>query len=262
VAQAGLIVDSTARIDNLHNLELAVKKLRSPVWPENVFGKINVALANKGDVIYDANCAGCHDPNPARTGPNKFGKTFARVDFSTPLFPAPDGTVPPQGLLGTDSTAAASFATRVGPDGKASVAALLSISGTMILQRFFALNGKTDAQKIDYLDYRESLTPTTAQLTTYKARPLNGVAFTAPYLHNGSVASLHELLLPPAQRLKKFHVGSNDFDPVKVGFKTTAEPGTVQLDTAAVGNGNGGHVYGTNLSSADRAALIEYLKTL
>jgi mono/diheme cytochrome c family protein len=278
LAQAGLIVDSTARIDNLHSLESSVKKLKSPVWPESVFGKINVTLANKGDVIYEANCAGCHDPNPARTGPNAFGKTFARVDFSTPLFPAPDGTVPPQGLLGTDSTAAISFATRrafpgpftaiatakglLGPDGKASVAALLSVSGTLILQRFFAINGKTDAQKIDYLDYRESLTPTTAQLTTYKARPLNGVAFTAPYLHNGSVASLHELLLPPAQRLKQFYVGSNVFDPIKVGFLTIKTPEGVLLDTTKTGNGNGGHVYGTNLSLADRLALIEYLKTL
>jgi hypothetical protein len=277
-AQAGLIVDSTARIDNLHALEGAVKKLKSPVWPESVFGKINTKLASKGDAIYDANCRSCHDPDPARTGPNAFGKTFARVDFSTPLFPAPDGSIPAGGLLGTDATAAYSFATRrafpgpftaaatanglIGPDGKASVAALLSISGTMILQRFFVLNGKTDAQKIDYLDYRESRTPTTAQLTTYKARPLNGVAFTAPYLHNGSVASLYELLLPPAQRLKQFYVGSNVFDPVKVGFLTIQTPDGVLLDTTKTGNGNGGHVYGTNLSLADRMALIEYLKTL
>jgi mono/diheme cytochrome c family protein len=205
---------STANIPNLHKLENLLKTLRSPEWPADVLGAIDMDLATEGSVIYSATCAGCHteDPQP-RTGPNAFGLTFAKINFATPL-----------NLLGTDPSAAMSFATRrvnpgpwapimqaqgqVGPDGKVPVLALLGLSGQMVLGRFFAVNGLTDAQKIDYLGYRESRSPTVAQLTTYKARPLNGVAFTAPFLHNGSVQSIWELLLPAAQRMKQFYVGN------------------------------------------------------
>jgi hypothetical protein len=261
-------LDSTVNARNLHALENSIKSLRAPVWPEHIFGAIDRALADKGAVLYGAKCASCHtqDPQP-RTAPNRFGVTFAKTDFSTPL-----------SALGTDPTAAMSFATRraepgpwrpiaqanglIGPDGKASAAALLSVSGTLIIQKFFAMNGLTDLQKLDFLGFRESLTPTVAQITTYKARPLNGVAFTPPYLHNGSVASMYELLLPPAQRKTEFFVGSKEFDPVALGFSTERESNSVLFDTRAVGNSNAGHVYGTDLSHEDRLALIEFIKTL
>ncbi|HUH01519.1 MAG TPA: cytochrome c, partial [Kofleriaceae bacterium] len=271
-------LSSSANIDNLHALENWLKALRSPAWPEEILGAIDGDLAAQGADLYASNCAGCHNPSPARTGPNAFGLTFARVDFSTPLFPAPDGTIPPGGLLGTDPLAAYSFATRradpgpftaiaqaqgiIGPDGKAPVAALLAISGGMIIQRFFAENGLSDLEKLGYLGYRESRSASIAQLTTYKARPLNGVAFTAPYLHNGSVPSMYELLLPPSQRSTAFYVGSKQYDPDTLGYSTDWEQGAVLLDTTQLGNGNGGHYYGTNLSDGERMALIEYIKTL
>ena len=98
----------------------------------------------------------------------------------------------------------------------------------------------------------------------YKARPLDGIWATAPYLHNGSVASLHELLLPAPARMKVFHIGSMDFDPAKVGFDPSPAPGTTLLDTSLPGNSNAGHdTYGNySFSEDDRRALIEYLKTL
>ena len=34
------------------------------------------------------------------------------------------------------------------------------------------------------------------------------------------------------------------------------------LDTAERGNGNGGHTYGTRLPPEEKAALVEYMKTL
>ena len=97
---------------------------------------------------------------------------------------------------------------------------------------------------------------------TYKARPLDGIAFTAPFLHNGSVPSMYELLLPPAQRTKQFWVGSRQLDPIKLGFSTAQEPQSVLLDTNLLGNSNSGHTYGTELGETDRLALLEYLKTL
>jgi len=83
-------------------------------------------------------------------------------------------------------------------------------------------------------------------------------------LHNGSVASLWELLLPATQRMASFKVGSPKFDPKNVGYVTDETPfktGTFVADPDS-GNGNGGHEYGTDLSEADRWAIVEYLKTL
>ncbi len=94
----------------------------------------------------------------------------------------------------------------------------------------------------------------------YKARPLNGIWATAPYLHNGSVPNLVELLKPAAQRVKTFHVGSQEFDPVNVGFKD--DPNQPLFDTTGDGNSNTGHEYGTDLSPEQRSQLIEYLKSL
>lgn len=96
----------------------------------------------------------------------------------------------------------------------------------------------------------------------YKARPLNGIWATAPSLHNGSVPNLGELLLPPAQRSKKFAVGRREFDAQNVGFQTAEVPGAFIFDTARAGNASSGHDYGTTLSPGDRQALLEYLKSI
>jgi hypothetical protein len=94
----------------------------------------------------------------------------------------------------------------------------------------------------------------------YKARPLNGVWATAPYLHNGSVRTLAELLEPAAKRANKFHVGSRTFDSDGVGFiNDTAMP---EFDTSATGNGNGGHEYGADLKPEEKKDLLQYLKSL
>jgi hypothetical protein len=127
------------------------------------------------------------------------------------------------------------------------------------------------------------------ELLAYKARPLNGIWATAPYLHNGSVPTLYDLLLParlrntatvgvnlpePAGpvRPEVFAVGLREFDPVKVGFVSAADtPGAPFIFRArnAVtgepipGNYNSGHNYGTSqLGEEERLELVEYLKTL
>ncbi len=99
----------------------------------------------------------------------------------------------------------------------------------------------------------------------YAAEPLDGVWLRAPYLHNGSVPNMDDLLKPAPQRTKVFYRGYDVYDPVKLGFITDgAEAKRVgfRLDTGERGNGNGGHEYGTGLSPEERKALIEYLKTL
>jgi hypothetical protein len=100
----------------------------------------------------------------------------------------------------------------------------------------------------------------------YIAPPLDGVWATAPYLHNGSVPTLDDLL-NSSQRPKMWRrsLDSKDFDNVKIGWKYTIE--TTQKDaqtfnTALKGYGNQGHIYADKFSADERKAVIEYLKTL
>jgi len=126
---------------------------------------------------------------------------------------------------------------------------------------------------------------------SYKARPLNGIWATAPFLHNGSIASLMDLLSPPEERPALLQLGDIAFDPVSVGLKRAPNlekyaadiynrNGYFILDTSIPGNSNRGHefssawdatkewdqqqqgVIGPEFSRDERLGLIEYLKTL
>jgi cytochrome c553 len=123
-------------------------------------------------------------------------------------------------------------------------------------------------------------------ILSYKARPLNGIWATAPYLHNGSVPTLYDLLgmsdiklttddpdrpANAAPRPEVFGVGSRNYDPVKGGYVSDLnDPDNkfvfrVKDENGAPipGNYNNGHDYGTaTLSEDDRMALVEYMKSL
>jgi mono/diheme cytochrome c family protein len=99
----------------------------------------------------------------------------------------------------------------------------------------------------------------------YANMPLDGLWLRAPYLHNGSVPTLHDLLEPPDRRPTVFYRGYDVYDFANVGFVSNgpeAERTGFRYDTSVPGNNNGGHVYGTDLSPAEKAALLEFLKTL
>ena len=99
----------------------------------------------------------------------------------------------------------------------------------------------------------------------YTAVPLDGIWLTAPYLHNGSVPSLADLLEPVDARPKMFWRGDDLFDAERVGFVSTGEEAQrvgTPLDVTKPGNSNAGHTYGTTLSADEKRALLEYLKTL
>lgn len=99
----------------------------------------------------------------------------------------------------------------------------------------------------------------------YIAAFLDGIWLRAPYLHNGSVPSLRDMLKPARERPKVFYRGYDVYDPENVGFVTQgpqAERVGTKYDVSARSNGNQGHEFGTNLSARDKDALIEYLKTL
>jgi mono/diheme cytochrome c family protein len=94
----------------------------------------------------------------------------------------------------------------------------------------------------------------------YKGRPLNGVWATAPYLHNGSVPNLMELLKPASQRVAQFKVGSREYDVDNVGFRT--DQGEFTFDATQPGNSNAGHEFGAEWDDDQRRDVIEYLKSL
>ncbi len=94
----------------------------------------------------------------------------------------------------------------------------------------------------------------------YKGRPLNGIWATAPYLHNGSVPTLAQLLKKTSDREPKFFVGEREFLPDEVGF--VYESGPSEFDTSKPGNSNAGHEFGVDLTEAEKQALLEYLKSL
>jgi hypothetical protein len=102
----------------------------------------------------------------------------------------------------------------------------------------------------------------------YANSPLDGVWLRAPYLHNGSVPTLRDLLEPSTKRPPKFYRGYDVYDQKKVGFVSDVaeENGRkyFHYDTGEPGNSNKGHDgkrYGTELSNAEKDALVEYLKT-
>ncbi len=102
----------------------------------------------------------------------------------------------------------------------------------------------------------------------YANMPLDGLWLRAPYLHNGSVPTLRDLLEPHDKRPTVFYRGNDLYDPIKVGYVSTmAEEGSkkyFKFDTTVEGNSNVGHegkIYGTELSNDEKTALVEYLKT-
>ena len=104
------------------------------------------------------------------------------------------------------------------------------------------------------------------QKGSYEARVMQGIWAAAPYLHNGSVPTLAELLKPAATRVKQFKIG-NAYDTVDVGLATEQSQFNQTLVTTDCsnlnsGNSNCGHEFGTKLPDADKKALLEYLKTL
>lgn len=99
----------------------------------------------------------------------------------------------------------------------------------------------------------------------YSNVPLDGLWARAPYLHNGSVPTLWDLLLGVAERPRVFYRGYTVYDREKVGFVSSgpeAEAAGFKFDISIPGNGNQGHLYGTELSPEEKKALLEFLKTL
>jgi mono/diheme cytochrome c family protein len=98
----------------------------------------------------------------------------------------------------------------------------------------------------------------------YVAVPLDGVWLRAPFFHNGSVPSLADVLEPVERRPREFWRGYDVYDPARVGFVSSgpeAQRIGTRHDVSKPGNGNTGHLYGTELPPEGKRVLLEFLKT-
>jgi hypothetical protein len=254
--------------------------LRSPKWPNDILPPIDQKLADKGAELYKTHCQECHRPPVSSAAfwdfnnkdwwtKNEAGESILKVE-NVPI--SHIGTDPAQAADMISRTVA--LPTNLGIDKSGFADAL----GAVVVK---TVNYVFDQQKppvppeerkrIDgYMpnELRGEL--------AYKVRPLNGIWATPPYLHNASVPTIEDLLGDPEKRPAKFYLGSREYDPVKLGYKTDPITNGFEFDTSIRGNSNRGHefrkdfskekeikgVIGPALSADDRKALIEYLKTL
>lgn len=109
----------------------------------------------------------------------------------------------------------------------------------------------------------------------YVAPPLDGIWATAPFLHNGSVPNLMMLLDSPTRPAAWRHVSSDatdvtSYDSQNVGWRfDVLDKATLEIpkpprvyDTTLPGYSNAGHRFGDHLTTDQRKAIVEYLKTL
>jgi mono/diheme cytochrome c family protein len=250
--------DSSVLVREIDLIERMLSKLRPPPWPEEVLGPVDRAEAARGRALFAERCAGCHGIQVIRGTANP-------PEWHVPLVPL--------ARVGTDPNAARGFAGRrydasplgfTRPIGSAE--ALRVVTEAVKDRAYDRLTPPATPAERAALDGfgRENLVRAPCG---YKARLLIGIWATAPFLHNGSVPTLHDLLSPT--RPEAFVVGDREFDPVKVGYRTDrAEFGTV-FDTRLPGNSNQGHwfrdgggpgVIGRAFVEDERRAVIAYLK--
>lgn len=263
---------STLLLEQLHALETWIADLEPPRWNAVLMGAVDEELAEDGAALFEEHCAACHNMAPYRRTPpevNAFGRTFieiGRVDYrdvgtdptyvealAKRLLKTNEATRP---LLDEQEVvpAAALFLRVVGGVvGKAMDDAGLTPEERIALNGFRLRPGTGGGPPVPY---------TPPSLTDLKASPLAGVWATGPYLHNGSVPTVYELLSPPEERRAVFWTGGRELDRERLGFQSDDAPGRFRFDTSLAGNGNGGHAYpSAGLDHEQRLALIEYLKT-
>jgi hypothetical protein len=244
---------STVLPGNLHRLEELARKLPAPRWPEATLGPIDRKRLANGAKLYARYCAGCHDEGKGED-PNPKLKGFR---------------VYPLNVIKTDPERAENFAKGLS-DGR-EFAKALGETLAKIKAKAYADAKLSEEEKKGYDRIADK---DVRWVTTrgYVARPLRGVWAKAPYLHNGSVPTLADLLLPEGKRPEVFLVGQREYDPVKVGYSSAFDTfpaeqrRNVRLhDTRLKGNTNRGHSgkeFGTELDEDDRRDLLEYLKVV
>jgi cytochrome c5 len=248
----------------------AFNGLKAPVWPADLFGPIDQAKAQKGAALYREQCQHCHLP-PLDSPEIKDAKYWKPGSDEKHLFL--DLTQVPLEEIGTDPTEATDWSNRKAVTDNLGLGTVSAATGLRaVTQKIRDMNYDqmklTPDRRRQFSGFRDD--GVTGNLV-YRARPLGGLWATPPFLHNGSVPNLYEMLVPADQRDKTFYVGSREFDPKNVGYSTAPFEGGFEFDTTKTGNSNAGHefkngagpgIIGRELSDDERRQIVEYLKTL
>jgi hypothetical protein len=255
--------------------------LTSPKWPDKILPPVNTNLVAEGATLYQTHCKRCH--LPATTD-----RDFWTAPQWLPANPAGERYLNLNMIdiarVGTDPAQAEDMKKRT-----VAIPASLAItndSGQVVTSDDFGNALRQLVSAVVNRWYDSQVPPTSPAvrdkmngfrpdgiraLLQYKARPLDGIWATPPYLHNGSVPNLYALLSPVAERPTVFYLGNREYDPIDVGYRTEKFPAGFKLNTSVRGNSNSGHefnngsgkgIIGPLLTPKERRALIEYLKTL
>jgi hypothetical protein len=249
--------ESSLRVNNLYAIEEQLSHLRSPVWPANVLGAVDPEEAQRGRVLFDQNCARCHGISQiSGTAPTEWAVhtiPYTRI-----------GTDPDEVLMFAGSRFDASIiglGTSV-PGGLG----IATMTGHLLGHAYKEAGITTPALIAKYNGWGRTGYATAP--CGYKARPLVGVWATPPFLHNGSVPSVYDLLSDtrPSHPI----LGNSEYDPHKLGTVQEATSATMTLDTTTLGNSNKGHWFtddatrpgriGPALTEQQKYDLIAYLK--
>ena len=287
--------NNSVNFTNLQALEEKIASLRPPPWPFD----IDQSLVDKGRVLFAERCGSCHDERPvppeglwvtkvvdAKTDPKMYQNSLRISD--TGILNGALSSNPPGSKLGPTAPTADILATTVVgalfgdaipplprlPNPKAGVwlavnkdLAVLFADNEKLPSLVSLLQPSVRDNVRTHIEARvANMFKVPGEPNAYESRVLHGIWATAPYLHNGSVPNLYELLLSPDKRSPSFMVGSRKYDPEKVGYVTTESPykdGTLVVGPGAQpGNSNAGHDYSGDLTDDQRKALLEYLKQL
>jgi len=280
--------NNSANFDGLGKLEDLVKQIGAPKWP----WPVDAALAEQGKAIYNRPTAqgGCGDCHGIRPGAVRFPdvQTWA----TTPLQDVGTDTREYDILTWTAHTGVlqgAEIPVITSPLKETDLA--ISVLSTSVLgsiiQNYIPLAATTqEAQAKQLKEFRlppalqdlkgafnapsqtgpsgKANAPTTQYV--YEAKVLEGVWAAAPYLHNGSVPTLNDLLKPSSQRAGAFKVGPA-YDKANIGLAVEQTKFDYTLKTTDCAERNSGdsrcgHEFGTQLPPDEKKALLEYLKTL
>ena len=261
------LLHNSANFAAFSDLEDTIGKMGAPAWP---FG-VDQALADKGKAVFarptaEGGCVACH------------GEAKGAVDgtWKTPLVDVGTDRAAWRKLMDrvdTGDMTGASIPGHIAPlkPNDTSLNLLrVAVGGTLVGQKA-ELALKRPVAALVYgvvagLMPKQSMQREMLVENGYEARVLHGIWAAPPYLHDGSVPTLADLLEPADRRPKSLAIGAH-YDTGRVGLAAEQPAGTFVLQTTgcddlASSRSNCGHDYGTHLSPEDKKALLEYLKTL
>lgn len=248
------VAENSADLAGLLALEDLIAQIGPPRWP----WALDTKLAEEGRLIFErkpaeGGCAECHGIRPSSIDPQLWQTPIINVDTDSQNLTLLGRKTKTGVLEGAEFDGGGPLL----PEDTALRVLNNAVIGT-ILQSPAPTRTAGDEFRL-----RRTFRSSEAG---YEARVLEGVWAAAPYLHNGSVPTLTELLKPAAQRIPSFKVGLA-YDPSAVGlakeqtqFSTTVT--TTDCSDRGSGNSRCGHEYGTTLSETEKKALLEYLKSL